>query len=145
MENGVWIDRRARAALIGSATPRSAKDFGGTFDSFSCGSRFACLETAEEGTRSSSHRAAGLPSVANTVATKNAESCKPEGLQDSTKRLSHLRPELVKREPFGVSVGACSARRRGYIRHGINDSDPGDLLLRGEWRRTPTKQHDRSG
>src|SRR4029450_9997562 len=113
MENGVWIDRRASAAVIGSATPRSAKDFCDTFDSFSCGSRFACLETAQEGTTSPSHRATGLPSLANTVATKNAESCKPEGLQDSTKRLSHLHHELVKREPFGASVGACRRSSAG--------------------------------
>src|SRR4029450_13043630 len=107
------MDRGASAAVIGSATPRSAKDFCDTFDSFSCDSRFACLETAEEGTRSSSHGAAGLPSLANTVATKNAESCKPEGLQDSTKRLSHLHYELVKREPFGASVGGCRGSGAG--------------------------------
>jgi hypothetical protein len=51
MENGVRIERRASAAAIGSATPRSEKDWSDMFDSFACSSRFAYLETAE-GTRS---------------------------------------------------------------------------------------------
>src|SRR6184192_866139 len=63
------MERAASASITGADTPSSRNDWWDMwlFDSF-MGSRLACPETPEGGTRSSSHRAAELPTRVCTVA-----------------------------------------------------------------------------
>src|SRR5205823_14252878 len=100
MLKGSWILLEAGAATTGADTPSSRKDwFDMKFDSFS-GSRLACLETPEGGTRSSSHRGGPLPSRAHTVAGDRyagaMPSEKPEPLTQAQK--AQLETELAELE-----------------------------------------------
>src|SRR5439155_26595789 len=68
--NGSWMERVASTPAMSEDTPSSRKDWCCMlFDSFT-GSRLAYLETPEGGTRSSSHRAAELPTRGHTVAAE---------------------------------------------------------------------------
>src|SRR5207244_5525177 len=111
------MERDASTPTMSVDTPSSRKDWCRMlFDSFT-GSRLAYLETPEGGTRSSSHRAAELPTRGHTVAAERRAN-------PSTGGDPHPEPRRFSEHPRSIHAAKGSSGSSVVAAHGAGGRRP---------------------